>query len=471
MDESEFSDEYIVLKSIVDDEYQNDVEVGDNMEVKHYNKTTPGKSFIKLTFEEEEFLNLIYYLSDYDIQDAMNLLNVHHYHYREPREYLSWDSAEHDFKEGYHFGQFDEENRNILKELIKYSPNVENIEDDSNIANFLLDHDKEWGYDVSNMITEYQNRFNECMEEGMVDIVKSELSDILNPYNIIEKELLTEYVTIASNLVRLYEETDSQNLTIKELIEKLITNLDRSFGNYSDDVWSVGCQNFDRDTYNKDVNYYLKRILEKVEESLDDDEADYEGYERIMGYIKKLPHVKHNGVNWYPIPTMEGYSFTIKNVNVVNGVTIIVRSNSGVSQEPRRISFEDFPTFIENYKLFENKKIKRIIREQLESSVNNKVLNFVETLPPIKDKKPIDFLKDEINKYNKTSGSKINLESVLKAGLTKNPKFKIDLFGIQMGDTQQVIKTLSYDYSPNITFTLTLNPVWDKNLPGVNIKL
>jgi hypothetical protein len=373
MDESEFSDEYIVLKSIVDDEYQNDVEVGDNMEVKHYNKTTPGKSFIKLTFEEEEFLNLIYYLSDYDIQDAMNLLNVHHYHYREPREYLSWDSAEHDFKEGYHFGQFDEENRNILKELIKYSPNVENIEDDSNIANFLLDHDKEWGYDVSNMITEYQNRFNECMEEGMVDIVKSELSDILNPYNIIEKELLTEYVTIASNLVRLYEETDSQNLTIKELIEKLITNLDRSFGNYSDDVWSVGCQNFDRDTYNKDVNYYLKRILEKVEESLDDDEADYEGYERIMGYIKKLPHVKHNGVNWYPIPTMEGYSFTIKNVNVVNGVTIIVRSNSGGSQEPRRISFEDFPTFIENYKLFENKKIKRIIREQLESSVNNKV--------------------------------------------------------------------------------------------------
>ena len=98
-------------------------------------------------------------------------------------------------------------------------------------------------------------------------------------------------------------------------------------------------------------------------------------------------------------------------------------------------------------------------------------MNFVETLPPIKDKKPIDFLKDEINKYNKTSGSKINLESVLKAGLTKNPKFKIDLFGIQMGDTQQVIKTLSYDYSPNITFTLTLNPVWDKNLPGVNIKL
>ena len=50
MDESEFSDEYLVLKSIVDDEYQNDVEVGDNMEVKHYNKTNPGKSFIKLTF-------------------------------------------------------------------------------------------------------------------------------------------------------------------------------------------------------------------------------------------------------------------------------------------------------------------------------------------------------------------------------------------------------------------------------------
>ena len=471
MDESEFSDEYIVLKSIVDGEYQNDVEVGDNMVVKHYNKTNPGKSFIKLTFEEEEFLNLIEDLNEYDISDAMNLLNVHRYHYREPQEYLSWDSAEDDFKEGYHFNDFDVENQKILKEIIKFSPNVESFEDEYGISRFFLDHDKEWGYDVSNMITEYQNRFNECMEDGMVDMVKSELSDILNPYNIVEKELLTEYVTIASNLVRLYEETDSQNLTIKELIEKLITKLDKSFGNYSEDVWNVGCQNFDSESYNKDINYYLKRILEKVEESLDDDEADYEGYERIMGYIKKLPHVKHNGVNWYPIPTMEGYSFTIKNVNVVNGVTIIVRSNSGGSQEPRRIRFEDFPSFIENYKLFENKKIRRIIREQLESSVNNQVLNFVGSLPPIKDEQPIEFLKDEIKRYNQTSGSKVDLESVLKAGLTKNPKFKIDLFGIQMGDTQQVIKTLSYNYSPKITFTLTLNPVWGKTLTGVNIKL
>jgi len=373
MDESEFSDEYIVLKSIVEGEYENDVEVGDNMEVKHFNQNSPGKTFIKLTFEEREFLKLIDDLSEYDMDDAIELLNIHSYYYREPREYLSWESAEDDFKEGFHFGQFDEVNLGILKELIKYSPNTENIEDSGNIAHFLLDHDKEWGYDVSNMITEYQNRYNECMEDGLVDLVKSELSDILNPYNIVEKELLTEYVTIASNLVRLYEETDSQNLSIKELIEKLITNLDRSFGNYTEDVWNVGCQNFDRETYNKDVNYYLKRVLEKVESSFEDGEADLEGYERIMKYIKKLPHVNHNGVNSYPIPTMEGYSFIIKNINVVNGVTIIVRSPLGL-QESRKISFEDFPTFIENYKLFENKKIRKIIREQLESNFNKNLL-------------------------------------------------------------------------------------------------
>ena len=93
----------------------------------------------------------------------------------------------------------------------------------------------------------------------------------------------------------------------------------------------------------------------------------------FMKYIKKLPHVNHNGVNSYPIPTMEGYSFIIKNINVVNGVTIIVRSPLGL-QEARKISFEDFPTFIENYKLFENKKIRKIIREQLESNFNKNLL-------------------------------------------------------------------------------------------------
>ncbi len=470
MDESEFSDEYIVLKSIVDGEYENDVEVGDNMEVKHFNKNNPGKTFIKLTFEEREFLGLIEDLSDYDIDDAIDLLNISNYYYHEPREYLSWDSAKDDFYEGYHFGQFDGENTKILKEIIKYSPNVENIEDSSGIAHFLRDHDKEWGYDVSNMITEYQNRYNQCMEDALSDMVKDELSNILDPYNIIEKDLLTEYVTIASNLLRLYEETDSQNLTIKELIEKLITNLDRSFGNYSEDVWNVGCQNFDNETYNKDVNYYLKRILEKIEESFEDGDADFEGYERIMKYIKKLPHVTHNGVKWYSTPTMEGYSFTIKNINVINGVTIFIRSNSGGSNETRRLSFEDFPTFIENYKLFESKKIKGIIREQLESTVNNQIFNFIKTLPPIKGEQPINYLKNEINKHNRVSGDNINLESVLKAGLTKNPNFRIDLFGVQMGDIQKVIKTISYNYNPKITFTLTLNPVWKKTLPGVNIK-
>ena len=226
----------------------------------------------------------------------------------------------------------------------------------------------------------------------------------------------------------------------------------------------------DNETYNKDVNYYLKRILEKVEESFEDGEADLEGYERIMKYIKKLPHFTHNGIKWYSTPTMKGYSFTIKNINVINDVTIIIRSNSGGSNETRRLSFEDFPTFIENYKLFESKKIKGIIREQLESTVNNQIFNFIKTLPPIKEKQPIEFLKDEIKRYNQTSGSKVDLESVLKAGISPNSKFKIDLFGVQMGDTQKVIKKLSYNYNPKITFTLTLNPVWKKTLPGVNIK-
>ena len=469
MEETDFSDEYIVLKSIVDGEYQNDVEVGDNMVVKHYNKTNPGKTFIKLTFEEREFLGLIDDLSEYDIDDAIDLLNISNYYYREPREYLSWDSAEDDFKEGYHFGYFNDENTEILKEIIKYSPNVEGINDHVGIGRYLLEHDKELDYDVSSIITEYQNRLNECMEEGLSDMVKSELSNILEPYNIVEKDMLTEYVTIASNLVKLYEETDSQNLTIKELIEKLITDLNRSFGNYSEDVWSVGCQNFDAETYNKDIHFYLNRILNKIEDSFGDDDSDIEGYERIMNYIKKLPHVNHNGINWYPIPTMEGY-FIINNVNVNNGVKITIRKNSDDTfKEVRTIRFEDFPSFIENYKLFENKKIKQIIREQLESTINNQVFKFIQTLPPIKDKQPIEFLKDEIKRYNQTSGSKVDFESVLKAGISPNSKFKIDLFGIQMGDTQKVIKTLSYNYKPNITFTLTLNPVWGKKLPGVNI--
>jgi hypothetical protein len=89
--------------------------------------------------------------------------------------------------------------------------------------------------------------------------------------------------------------------------------------------------------------------------------------------------------------------------------------------------------------------MKKIIREQLEKTENKEVLNFLKVLPPITEKKPLDYLKDEINNYNRTTGKSLDLGEVLKATTTPTFPFKLDLFGIQMGDTQQIIKTLSYN--------------------------
>lgn len=470
MEETDFSDEYLVLKSIIDGEYLNDEEVGDNMVVKYFNQNNPGKSFIKLSFELEDFLELIDDLTDDDRDYVDRYFGRYYYH--ETPEFMSWDTAEDDWNEGYILSSLDVENKQILREIIKYSVNVRNIDDDSGIIAYL--GNEEFRREINDIIDEYNNYYNQCMSDSLKNAIHKELENILSPYNIIEKEFLTEYVTIASNLVKLYDDTESQDLNIKELITKLIDNLSINVGNYSEDVWNIGCQYFDNEGFNKDIKTYLEKILEKIESGFEDEDgtADIEGYNRVLKYIKNLEHIKtDSGMNWYKLPTMDGYSFIVDNINV-GGVNITLHKDSDSSfEEKRSIKLDDFPSFVENYKLFENKKIKRIIKEQLDSTVNNQVLNFVGTLPSIKDQKPIDFLKKEINNYNHKSGTNLDLKSVLKVGLTKNPKFKIDLFGVGINDVQKVIKTLSYDYNPKMTFTLTINPVWQRTLPGVNIKI
>ena len=100
-------------------------------------------------------------------------------------------------------------------------------------------------------------------------------------------------------------------------------------------------------------------------------------------------------------------------------------------------------------------------------------IDFLGKLPDVKPKTGIDFLKQEVEDYNNSTGNNLDLKTVLR--LSDNPKsnfpFKIELFGVNLGDTQKIISTFSYDINPKVKFTLTHNPIWDKNLPGVTVKL
>jgi hypothetical protein len=118
-------------------------------------------------------------------------------------------------------------------------------------------------------------------------------------------------------------------------------------------------------------------------------------------------------------------------------------------------------------------------QEKIENSIDYKeeqVLHLLDSLEKespvdsIFDKKlPIVYLTDAIQKYCYNNFKvDLKLDDVMKTMQQPNFPVKIDLFFVNMGK-QVPITTFEYQHSDKITFMLSKNDVWDKNLLGVRI--
>jgi hypothetical protein len=82
---------------------------------------------------------------------------------------------------------------------------------------------------------------------------------------------------------------------------------------------------------------------------------------------------------------------------------------------------------------------------------------------------PIVYLSDAVEKYGYNNfKANLKLEEVIRTMQQPNFPVKIDLFFVNLGK-QIPIATFEYQHSDKITFMLTKNDVWDKNMLGVRI--
>lgn len=117
-------------------------------------------------------------------------------------------------------------------------------------------------------------------------------------------------------------------------------------------------------------------------------------------------------------------------------------------------------------------------KENIENSIDYKeeqVLHVLDSLEKesvdtIFDRRlPMVFLTDAIKKYSYGNfKTDLRLEEVIKTMQQPSFPVKIDLFFVNMGK-QVPITTFEYQHNDKITFMLTKNDAWDKNLLGVRI--
>ena len=118
-------------------------------------------------------------------------------------------------------------------------------------------------------------------------------------------------------------------------------------------------------------------------------------------------------------------------------------------------------------------------QEKIENSINFKdeqVLHLIDSLEKkstgdtiFRREFPIGYLKDAIEKYSYNNFKiDLKLDDVIKTMQQPSFPVKIDLFFVNLGK-QIPITTFEYQHSDKITFMLTKNDVWDKNMLGIRI--
>jgi len=303
-----------------------------------YTPKAPFKSRITLRFDDEDYIKL-FNPSDDDMW-YYNAITSRYDTYEWEDDY----QATEDFKDGYFFNQFNEENlkkiRQILSIISPQSVELETDEQKTEAAEKLLDM---FGNEIGNIIYEYTSESNECKTRGFNQMIKDDFCNAFYSYGIITKYCLTEYFTSVSLLLNLYDEVGDKTLTISELLFRI--GSDMGIAGWGEYIYELDCVDFNQESFDSECSRYLDKIIDKLE-----DESQYEDIYAYADIYKRLDS-KFKINNRYK--TKSGREFFYRGINVRNNRILIDVFKKEGGMESRSYDEQEFENFLVSPDLFE----------------------------------------------------------------------------------------------------------------------
>jgi len=318
----------------------------------------PSSTRIELRFNDNEFLEILGITDDNDIWTWNTFMG----NYYTGREY-DWYRYNEDWREGYIINDFNDENKELVKEIMSYlTPgvryNLDEHEDGSKVSKYL---EKRYERAVENIIDIYATEQEECKERAIKKELEDETKNPFSRFGIVEEYHSWKYTTSVGILLGLYKMIKDNELDLKELLTKLIEKYDRvDRGGWDELEYNVWCDDYNRDYVDSQINKELENILEQVKEELEEGGVDIEEFNKLMSKIEDL-----GGFNRFiDIPEKNIKVKFIKINPETNRVIYQVQKNSSYDLEKRSLSsVEELNTLFYNYELFET--IRKILRKIL----------------------------------------------------------------------------------------------------------
>ena len=312
-----------------------------------FNEKSPGKSMIKLTFDDNEDY---FKLFDLNEDDIWFLRNLYSYYGNYDMGFYHSDYAYQDWKEGYLIYEIGGEARAKLMELVSYFiPNVNDLNDDTaqKISKLLIDTFPRM---TENIIDDYQSEKEQCMSRTAEKEITNDLSNPFVNYGIFERTTFHSYVTTVNVLISLYKLYKDTDLTLQELLSKLGHEL--NVGPYHEYMYEYGCDDFDHESFNSYALSQIEKMIEEIEES--DRFSNLDEFKKTNFEIRK----KYEFNKWYPTPKDKELKFIIRTIDPKTNKIEIVTQRQFEGGKTRSLTLDEFNSFLYNFELFERKVLK-----------------------------------------------------------------------------------------------------------------
>jgi hypothetical protein len=314
-----------------------------------FNSSTPSKSRIKLRFSDNEDYWKLFDLNDDDIWFA----NAVYSNY-ETFEFESGDWVDDDWKQGYLLREFDAENLEKVRDILKLiAPKYYKLANDEDFEKTSVLLENMFNRQVDEIKWSHTSERNNCKERGAIDMIEADTCNAFQNYGIfLIGRCFYSYVTTVSVLLSLYKRYGNPSMTVYELLQKI--GKDLPSGDWYEYMHEQDCIDFDNESFNREVSWQLEKIMDKI--------TDDEDFVDLKTSVEKLSTIldKYNIDEWYKLPKDPNTSFKILDINLKEEKVIVALQKQWKGIERRSYSFEDFNTFLYQPELFEHRKFGRL---------------------------------------------------------------------------------------------------------------
>lgn len=344
---SEIYDFLVKVKNGYDPGWSNLSFIDDLLGNLNFNEKNPGLSVVTIEFNDyESYLDLFEDLDSSDKHEIKYFLN---------KEEFDWDPYNDElWINGYIYNLMNSENKEKMEKIFMFiskSPN-------GSIREKLINFEENFEDAVSNINSEWVSTHNECVKNNLYNEMISEFGNKFHYVGIREKYPLYQYKVSVNILLKLFNLFNLKDGSLQDLLSAIIKKFDRvghGGGEYYELPYSIGCDDFDEYTFNRNIEWYINKVL--------DDIMDDEKYGDIEEYfdIKSTLTNEYGFGTWNEIPRSKNIAFRIDQIDPrTNKIEITIRYADKNREEKRSLTYDELKQMETQYELFnEIKKIKK----------------------------------------------------------------------------------------------------------------